>query len=129
MVSLEGVALPLLLVKQVFTNEDGSTGIQCLVISDTTLDGERIAPIYQKRWNVESYRQSLKQNATEKSPAHTVIAQTNHFFVALCSGIKLDYSQAIPGSISLLSSPNCIYVPFNLLLPLYRELKPVELVA
>jgi hypothetical protein len=38
-VYLEGVAFALLLIKQVFTNEDGSTGIQYLVTSDTTLDG------------------------------------------------------------------------------------------
>ncbi|PWH15894.1 MAG: hypothetical protein DDG59_10725 [Anaerolineae bacterium] len=33
------MTFPLLLIKQVFTNEDGSTGIQYLVTSDTTLDG------------------------------------------------------------------------------------------
>jgi hypothetical protein len=36
-VYLEGVKFALLLIKQVFTNEDGSTGLQYLVTSDTTL--------------------------------------------------------------------------------------------
>ena len=36
-VYLEGVEFALLLIKQVFTNEDGSTGLQYLVTSDTTL--------------------------------------------------------------------------------------------
>ena len=90
-VYLEGVAFPLLLIKQVFTNEDGSTGIQYLVTSDTTLDGNGIAAIYQKRWNVEPYHKSLKQNASlEKSPTQTVTTQTNHFFAALCGYIKLE---------------------------------------
>src|SRR3990172_833033 len=41
-VYLEEVGFPLLLVKQVFTNADGSTGIVYLVTSDTTLDGNGI---------------------------------------------------------------------------------------
>lgn len=90
-VYLEGVEFALLLIKQVFTNEDGSTGIQYLVTSDTTLEGNRIATIYQKRWNVEPYHKSLKQNASlEKSPTQTVTTQTNHFFAALCGYIKLE---------------------------------------
>src|SRR5512147_636979 len=90
-VYLEGVEFALLLIKQVFTNEDGSTGIQYLVTSDTTLDGNGITAIYQKRWNVEPYHKSLKQNASlEKSPTQTVTSQTNHFFAALCAFIKLE---------------------------------------
>jgi hypothetical protein len=90
-VYLEGVEFALLLIKQVFTNEDGSTGIQYLVTSDTTLDGNGMTAIYQKRWNVEPYHKSLKQNASlEKSPTQTVATQTNHFFAALCGYIKLE---------------------------------------
>jgi hypothetical protein len=90
-VYVEGVAFALLLLKQIFTNEDGSTGIQYLVTSDTTLEGNGITAIYQKRWNVEPYHKSLKQNASlEKSPTQTVTTQTNHFFAALCGYIKLE---------------------------------------
>lgn len=90
-VYLEGVAFPLLLLKQVFTNGDGSTGILYLVTSDTTLNGNGMTTIYQKRWNVESYHKSLKQNASlEKSPTQTVATQTNHFFAALCGFLKLE---------------------------------------
>lgn len=90
-VYLEDVGFPLLLVKQVFTNEDGSIGILYLVTSDTTLDGNGITMLYQKRWNVEPYHKSLKQNASlEKSPTQTVTTQTNHFFASLCGYIKLE---------------------------------------
>lgn len=90
-VYLESVEFALRLIKQVFTNEDGSTGIQYLVTSDTTLDGNGIAAIYHQRWNVEPYHKSLKQNASlEKSPTHTVTTQTNHFFAAVCGYIKLE---------------------------------------
>jgi len=90
-VYLEGVPFPLLLVKQVFTNEDDSTGVLYLVTSDTTLTYERITTIYRTRWNVEIYHRSLKQNASlEKSPTRTVATQTTHFFAALCAYIKLE---------------------------------------
>lgn len=88
---LEGVNFPLLLIQQIFENEDGSTGIQYLVTSDTTLTYDAIISIYRKRWNIEPYHQSLKQNASlEKSPTQTVVTQTNHFFAALCGYIKLE---------------------------------------
>jgi len=94
-VYLEGVEFALLLIQQIFTNEDGSTGIQYLVTSDTTLEGNGIATIYQERWNVEPYHKSLKQNASlEKSPTQTVVTQTNHFFAALCGYIKLELLKA-----------------------------------
>lgn len=90
-VYLEEVGFPLLLVKQVFTNEDDSTGILYLVTSDMTLDGNGITLLYQKRWNVEPYHKSLKQNASlEKSPTQTVTTQINHLFAALCGYVKLE---------------------------------------
>ncbi len=47
---LEGVSFPLLLAKQVFTNEDGAIGILYLVASDTTLTFNDLTTSYQKRW-------------------------------------------------------------------------------
>lgn len=88
---LEGVGFPLFLIQQVFVNEDGTIGVQYLVTSDTTLTYDKLISIYRKRWNVEPYHQSLKQNASlEKSPTQTVVTQTNHFFAALCGYIKLE---------------------------------------
>jgi hypothetical protein len=88
---LEGVEFPLLFTKQVFVNEDGSTGVQYLVTSDLTLTADGIAPLYRTRWQVEPFHKSLKQNASlAKSPTHTVRTQTNHFFAALCGYIKLE---------------------------------------
>jgi hypothetical protein len=49
-VYLESVPFALLLMKRVFTNDDGTTGILYLVTSETTVSGEGIAAIYQKRW-------------------------------------------------------------------------------
>jgi DDE superfamily endonuclease len=88
---LEGVDFPLLLARQVFANEDGSTGVAYLVCSDTTLSFDDLTTSYHKRWQVECYHKSLKQNvALEKSPTQTQTTQTNHFFAALCGFIKLE---------------------------------------
>jgi len=90
-VYLEGVDFPLGLCQQVFVNEDGSQATQYLVTSDLQRRADEIATIYRKRWNVEPYHKSLKQNASlEKSPTRTVRTQTNHFFAALCGYIKLE---------------------------------------
>lgn len=88
---LEGVDFPLLLVKQIFTNEDGSSGLRYLVSSETTLSFDNVTTTYHTRWGVECYHKSLKQNVSlAKSPTQTVITQTNHFFAALCGFIKLE---------------------------------------
>jgi hypothetical protein len=124
-VYLEGVAFALLLIKQVFTNEDGSTGIQYLVTSDTTLDGNGIAAIYQKRWNVQPYHKSLKQNASlEKSPTKTVTTQTT-ISLRLCAlTSNSNCSKATPNSITLLSNQNCTYALSNRLTLLFGNSIP-----
>lgn len=91
LIYLEGLEQPVLLIKQVFTNEDGKTAIQYLISSDTTLLPNDIIRSYHKRWRVEEYHKSLKQNVSlEKSPTQTETTQTNHFFAALCGYIKLE---------------------------------------
>jgi hypothetical protein len=91
-VYLEQVEFPLLLVKQVFKNEDGSEGgVLYLVSSDMTLDHERLTAIYQRRWKVEEYHKSLKSNASlAKSPTKTVRTQSNHFFASIHAFAKLE---------------------------------------
>ena len=88
---LEDVDFPLLLTKEVFTNGDGSTGLRYLVTDDLTLNYDQITALYQKRWSVEVYHKSLKQNASlEKSPTRTETTQRNHLFASLCAYLKLE---------------------------------------
>ena len=88
---LEGVPFPVLLIKQVFINDDGSTGVRYLVTSDLTLDYDRITKLFQKRWGIEVYHKSLKQNASlEQSPTRTETTQRNHLFASLCAYVKLE---------------------------------------
>lgn len=91
LVYLKGVAFPVLVAKQVFTNQDGSTGVLFLVSSDTTLTYEQLTAIYHKRWNVEVCHKSLKQNvALERSPTKTIRSQRNHIFAAMIAITKLE---------------------------------------
>lgn len=91
LIYLEGLEVPVSLIKQIFTNEDGKTAVQYLISSDTKLPISDITTNYQRRWRVEEYHKSLKQNASlERSPTQTERTQTNHFFAALCGYIKLE---------------------------------------
>jgi len=91
-VYVEQVEFPLLLVKQVFKNEeDGSEGVLYLVSSDVTLDYEQLTTIYKRRWKVEEYHKSLKSNASlAKSPTKTIRTQSNHVFAAIYAFVKLE---------------------------------------
>jgi DDE superfamily endonuclease len=88
---LEGVAFPLSLIKHVYTNADGSQAVVYLVCSDSTLSAAQLLALHQKRWNVEPFHKSLKQNASlTRSPTQTVNSQTNHLFASFCGFIKLE---------------------------------------
>ena len=88
---LRGVVEAVLVVRQVFTNKDGSQGVLYLVSSDTSLTWEQVTIIYQKRWKIEEYHKSLKQNTSMgKSPTKTVETQANHFFSSILAYIKLE---------------------------------------
>ncbi len=88
---LEEVDFPLSLTKQVLTNKDASVGVRYLVSSDLTLAFDQLTKLYQRRWRVEIYHKSLKQNASlEKSPTRTPTTQRNHLFASLCAYVKLE---------------------------------------
>lgn len=88
---LKGFDQEVLIVHQVFTNKDGSTGLLNLVCSDLTCDGEQVTTIYKKRWKVEEFHKSLKSNgALAKSPTRTVTTQNNHVFMSIYAVFKLE---------------------------------------
>ena len=88
---LKGYAKAVRLVRQVFKNKDGSTGILHLACSDLTCDHDAITTTYQKRWKVEVFHKSLKSNANfAKSPTQTVRTQSNHAFMSIYAVFKLE---------------------------------------
>jgi hypothetical protein len=83
-VYLEGLDFPVLLVKQVFKNKDGSEGVLYLVSSREGLDFQQITTIYQIRWKVEEHHKSIKSLLNyAKSPAHSLRTQRNHCILCL----------------------------------------------
>ena len=88
---LKDYAKEVLLVRQVFTNKDGSTGLLNLVCSDLTCDGDDVTALYKKRWKVEVFHKSLKSNAAlAKSPTRKVMTQNNHVFMSIYAVFKLE---------------------------------------
>jgi hypothetical protein len=90
-VYIKELPFPVLLVKQVFKNEDGSEGVLYLVCSELTAGVEQVKGVYKKRWHIEEYHKSLKSNVgLGKSPTKTVRTQQNHFFSAIYAYVKLE---------------------------------------
>ena len=87
---LKGIEFPMQLIKKVFKNEDGSVGVLYLISNDLTHDADYLYLIYQKRWSIEVYHKSIKQNASlAASPTKRVLSQANHLFCSLISYCKL----------------------------------------
>ena len=88
---VKGLDFTVRLAKQVFTNKDGSSGELFLITNDLALSYQDICTIYQKRWNVENFHKSLKQNASlEKSPTKYEVTQSNHIFSSMIAYCKLE---------------------------------------
>jgi Transposase DDE domain len=88
---LKDLEFSVLLTKQIFTNKDGSAGVRFLVSNDFSLSDEQFTTIYKKRWSVEEYHKSLKQNVSiAKSPTRTLTTQSNHLFASILAYIKLE---------------------------------------
>lgn len=110
---LEGVTFPLLLIKQIFKNDDGSEGILYLVSSDLTLTYDNIVTIYKRRWKVEEYHRSLKQHVCLcKSPTKRVRTQSNHIFAAIYAFFKLEYL-SVKAKINQTALRSKIYISAN----------------
>lgn len=88
---LKDLALPILVCKQVFKNENNTTGVRYLVSNDLTLNAEQFNEIYKKRWSVEEYHKSTKQNtALAQSPTRTIQTQKNHLFSSFWAYVKFE---------------------------------------
>jgi len=89
---LKGLAYPVQLIKKVFKNEDGSSGILYIVSNDMHSDANHLYDVYKKRWRIEEFHKSVKQNASlAKSPTKKVRTQCNHVFSSIISYCKLEF--------------------------------------
>lgn len=89
---LKGIKFKVTLVKKVFKNEDGSTGILYLASNDLNHDADSLYQTYQKRWEIEVYHKSIKQNSSlAKSPTKRMRSQANHVFASIVAFCKLEF--------------------------------------
>jgi hypothetical protein len=126
-VYLKDMEFPVKLLKKVFTNEDGSTGTLYLVTNDLTIDADRIYEVYQKRWRIEEFHKSIKQNASlSKSPTKTIRTQCNHLFATLVAYCKLEL-------LKIKTAMNHFAIKQKLLLKanqiMFKELQALKLAA
>lgn len=91
-VYLKDIPFPVKLLKRVFKNENNTSGSLFLITNDTNIDTDQFYSIYQKRWKIEEYHKSIKQNASlEKSPTKVPRSQKNHIFASIVSYCKLEF--------------------------------------
>lgn len=88
---LKDNSFPVMLIKKIFKNEDGTTGVLYLISNDIDRDADALYNIYQKRWRIETYHKSIKQNSSlAKSPTKRVKSQSNHIFASIVAYCKLE---------------------------------------
>ena len=92
LVYLEGYENTLKITKQVSKDGDDDESIYLyLVTNDIDLTTDKILEIYKRRWKIEEYHKSLKQNLKiEHSPTKVETSQLNHIFLSVCGFIKLE---------------------------------------
>lgn len=110
---LKDLEFPVYLTKQVFRNKNQSTGVRFLVSNDFSLSDEGFTTLYKKRWRVEEYHKSLKQNAAiAKSPTRTLVTQTNHIFASIMAYVKLEKLR-LPTRLNHFAMKSKIYLAAN----------------
>ncbi len=92
LIYIEGYKKPLRLIKQVVKNgDDGESTYLYLVTNDIDLSFNQVLEIYKRRWKIEEYHKSLKQNLKiENSPTKVETSQRNHIHLSVRGFIKLE---------------------------------------
>jgi len=95
---IKNLEFPVLLFKQGFKNIDKTVSERFLASNDLTLTDEQFTTLYKKRWSIEEYHKSLKQNISiGNSPAQTERTQSNHIFSSIYRYVKLEKMKLATG--------------------------------
>lgn len=116
-VYLKGLDFPVLVVKKVFKNGDESSGTLYLACSDLELAYEQIFTLYKRRWKVEEYHKSLKQNCSlGKCQASSHAAQQSHLYLAVFAFLQLEKAKAVKGQnhFALMRDLNILSVKYGM---------------
>ena len=86
------------IMKKTFKNGDGKLGVLFLVTNDKELSNVDLYSIYQKRWGIEVFHKSVKNNTSlAKSPVSSQKAQRNHIFCSYFAYLKLERTKEKEG--------------------------------
>ena len=98
-VYLKDVPFPVAVTHKVFKDGDAIQGELYLVTNDLTLSGDCAYENYQKRWDIETYHRSLKQNSSlTKSPCSVKKTQLNHIALSLLAYSRLEKLKIVHNS-------------------------------
>lgn len=90
-VYLKGIPFQMRLGCYDFKNGDGTTGVLYLLSSDMSIEAEGMLELYKRRWSIETYHRSLKQNTSlQKSPTRRPSTQRSHLFASILAFVKLE---------------------------------------
>ena len=90
-VYLKDIPFPVAFTHKVFKKRNAIQGELYLVTNDLAFSGDCAYEYYQKRWGIETYHRSLKQNASlTQSPCSSQTAQLNHVALALLAYSRLE---------------------------------------
>ena len=88
---LKGFEKPIYLARYEVKNGNDNPSVLYLVTSDGNLDWNSMLTCYQKRWQVELFHRSVKQNAAiGKAPLRTAKALMSHCYAAIQAFIKME---------------------------------------
>lgn len=92
LIYLKGCNTPLHIGKQIVKDgNDGEPKYLYLVTNDMDISFQKTLEIYQRRWKIEEYHKSLKQNLKiEHSPTKVETSQRNHIYLTVLAFIKLE---------------------------------------
>ena len=76
----------------IYKNGDDDKSVYLyLITNDITLNFQEVLEIYKKRWKIEEYHKSLKQNLKiEHSATKVELSQRNHINLTIGAFIKLE---------------------------------------
>jgi hypothetical protein len=90
-VYIRSVKQAVVVCRDIFINKDYSEGELLLLSTDVNQTFQQMITTYQRRWEVEDYHKSLKNNTSlEMSPARSMQTQSMHLFTSICAFIKLE---------------------------------------
>jgi 2C-methyl-D-erythritol 2,4-cyclodiphosphate synthase len=88
---IKGVSFPVKAIKIKQKHSDGTESVHYLCCSHLGASKEKIIETYQRRWAIEEYHKSLKQNFNiEKSPQKKKRSQMNFIYVVIASYILME---------------------------------------